>query len=93
MNGMWNALGMAQSVAMAASGAANAAYFAQRATRSTGGRRIAAVVLAAVFAGIALDGVVHLAGTVDAAVEVVRRAPLLVATLLTSALLRLGAGR
>ena len=93
MSGVWNALGIAQSVAMAVSGTANAIYFARRAARSTGARRIAAAVLVAVFAGIALEGIAHLAGHPDAAIEVVRRAPLLVATLVTSALLRLGAGR
>ena len=77
---------------MAISGTANAAYFATRASRSRGARHIAAAELRAVFAGIALEGIAHLAGFPDAAVEAVQRAPHLVAKPATSPL-RLGAGR
>lgn len=84
---------------MAAPLAAIAIYFGRRFIRSAGARRVAAAVLAGVFAGIALDGAVHLlpiaqvAGDAGATVEVARRVPLLLATLVTTALLRLGAGR
>ncbi len=93
MSGVWGALGIAQSAALAASGAVNAAYFAHRVARASGSTRIAAAVLLCIFAGIALDGVVHLSGHASAAVEIARRAPLLVATLVTTAVLRIGAGR
>ena len=93
MNGIWNGIDAAQSAAIAASGTANAIYFARRATQAAGARRVAAVVLVGLFAGVALDGADHLGGGAGAAADVVRRAPLLAATLTTSALLRLGAHR
>lgn len=91
--GFWSGAGLAQHAVMAVSGAANAVYFARRALMERGARRLAAIVLVAVFAGIALDGMAHLGDAPATAAEVVRRAPLLTATLITSALLVLGAGR
>ncbi len=93
MQNLWSGAGLAQHALMAVSGAANAAYFARRALVERGARRLAAIVLVAVFAGIALDGALHLGDASGAAAEVVRRTPLLTATLVTSALLALGAGR
>jgi hypothetical protein len=90
---MWSGLGIAQHAVMAVSGAANAAYFARRVATERGTRRLAAIVLVAVFAGIALDGALHLGEAPATAAEVVRRAPLLTASLITSALLVLGARR
>jgi hypothetical protein len=93
VQGLWNGLGIAQQVAMAITGAANAAYFTRRAFTEHGARRLAAIVLVAVFAGIALDGALHLGDAPAGTAELVRRSPLLTASLVTSALLVLGAGR
>ena len=93
MQGWWNGIGVAQQLAMALTGAANAAYFARRAVTERGARRLAALVLVAVFTGIALDGSLHLGEAPASASEIVRRSPLLTASLVTSALLVLGAGR
>ncbi|RLT41285.1 MAG: hypothetical protein DWI58_09100 [Chloroflexi bacterium] len=93
MNGIWNGLGEAQSAAIAASGSANALYFARRVATSIGARRIAAAVLAGIFGGVALDAVGGLGGGASEAVEVAQRAPLLIATLATNALLAIGARR
>ena len=93
MNGIWNGLGEAESAAMAASGGANALYFARRVARGSGARRLSAAVLAGIFAGVALDSAAQLGGTAATAAEVVVRAPLLVATLATNAVLAIGARR
>lgn len=93
MNGIWNGLGEAQSAAIAASSSANAIYFARRVVRSGGARRLAAAVLVGVFAGIALDSAGHVGADVAEATEVIRRAPLLFATLATNAVLAIGARR
>ncbi len=93
MQGLWSSIAIAQQVAMAITGSANAAYFARRMVRERGARQLAAAVLLAIFAGIAMDGVLHLGETPATAAEIVRRSPLLTASLITSALLVLGAGR
>ena len=94
MSGIWNLIAGAESAVMAASGGANAIYFARRAAGAGGARRVAASVLVGLFAGVALDGLSHLDGSLGGATaEVVRRAPLLVATIATTVLVRLGAGR
>lgn len=93
MLGIWNGLGEAQSAAMAASGGANAVYFARRAAHSTGARRVSAAVLTGVFTGVALDSAAHLGGFAGTAAEAAGRAPLLIATLATNALLAIGARR
>lgn len=93
MNGIWNGLGEAESAAMAASGGANALYFARRVARSGGARRLSAAVLAGLFAGVALDSAGHLGGSAETVAEVIARAPLLLATLATNAVLAIGARR
>lgn len=93
MNGIWDGLGEAQSAALAAGGSANALYFARRAGRGAGARRVAAAVLTGIFAGIAVEAAGHLGEGPLAAAEVVRRAPLLVATLATNLVLAIGAHR
>ncbi|MGE3857927.1 MAG: hypothetical protein AB7G21_13300 [Dehalococcoidia bacterium] len=93
MLGIWNGLGEAQSAAMAASGGANALYFGRRAARSAGARRLSAAVLTGIFAGVALDSAAHLGGVAGTAAEAVGRAPLLIATLATNALLAIGVRR
>jgi len=91
--GIWNGLNEAQSAAMAASGSANALYFARRVARSTGARRLSAAVLTGIFAGVALDSAAHLGGAAGSAAEAAGRAPLLIATLATNAVLAIGARR
>lgn len=83
-----------QDAAIAGSGAANAAYFAARAWRGTGARRLAAAVLLLTFAGLALDGALHLA-TAPAAPAAVAllRLPALAGSLAASALIAIGVGR
>lgn len=93
MNAIWNGIGATQSAGIAASGTANAIYFARRAAQARGGRRVAAAVLVGLFAGVAIEGAGTFAANAGAAGEVLSRAPLFAATLATSALLRLGARR
>ncbi len=84
MHGIWNGLGEAESAAMAASSGAYALYFA---------RRVAAAVLAELFAGVALDAARHLGAGANEAIDTLRRAPLLIATLATNAVLAIEARR
>ncbi len=86
-----------QDAAIAGSGAANAAYFAARAWRGTGARRLAAAVLLLTFAGLALDGALHLAAPATAAASpmagALLRLPTLAGSLAASALIAIGVGR
>ncbi len=86
-----------QDAAIASSGAANAAYFAARAWRLQGARRLAAVVLLLTFAGLALDGALHLVAPATAAASpmavALLRLPTLAGSLGASALIAIGAGR
>lgn len=93
MHGFWSGIAEAESAAVAASSGANALYFAQRVVRSSGVRRLSAAILTGVFMGVALDGATHLGDHANAAVEAVLRAPLLIATLATNAVLALAARR
>lgn len=93
MNGIWNGLGEAESAAIAASGGANALYFARRVVTSTGARQAAAAVLVGIFAGIALDSAGDLGSGAGTAADFVQRAPLLIATLATNAVLAIAARR
>lgn len=93
MSNIWSDVAGAESAAVAASGGANALYFARRVALGGGARRLAAAVLAGVFGGIALDSAGHLGPHAAEAAEVLRRAPLLIATLATSAVLAIGARR
>lgn len=93
MAGLWNDVSIAEELATAGTGAANALYFASRTLRSGGPRRVAALVLVALFAGAALEAGVPLvlgeAGPLAAAL----RLPVLFANLATFALIFRGAGR
>ena len=91
MSSVWAGVSTFEDIATAGSGALNAAYFARRAWLARGGRRFAAALLAALFAGTALASM-HL-GDGPGAAEVLSRAPLLLANLTASALLWAGAGR
>lgn len=75
---------VAEEIATAGCGGANAVYFASRAWRTRGTRRAAAAVLAALSAGQPHDP-----GLLDIAL----RAPLLAANVGTLVLIWLGAGR
>jgi hypothetical protein len=88
---VWYGVAVVEGVASAGSGAANAAYFAQRAYRERGPRRGAAALLSLLFAGAAAVSM-HAAGEADAAAAVAV-VPLLTANLAASALLWAGAGR
>ena len=72
-------VGAAQQAAIAVSGAWSALYFSLRAASGTGSRRLAAGVLALLFAAIAVEALagVPVASTTT---EVARRVPLLLAT-------------
>ncbi len=78
---------------MAGSGAANAVYFACRAVCAGGSRRIAALVLVALFAGAALEAAASLALGQTGALAAVVRLPLLAGNLAVFALILAGAGR
>lgn len=90
MQNVWGGVSVVEDVATAGSGAVNAAYFARRAWAAHGPRRVAAAVLAALFAASAL---VAVDSGAPGPVTVLAQAPLLVANLAVSALLWAGAGR
>ena len=72
-------IGMLQHAAIAVSGAWSAAYFVAQSRRGAGARRLAAGVLALLFAAITLEAVAGLP-VASTATEVARRTPLLLAT-------------
>ena len=81
---------VAEELATVGCGGINAVYFASRAWRARGTRRVAATVLAALFTGGALAaGQPHEPGVLD----VVLRVPLMAANVGTLVLVWLGAGR
>lgn len=55
MDGTWNALGAAREAATTGAAAFNAAIFAERARQGRGARRLASLLLVALFASIAID--------------------------------------
>jgi hypothetical protein len=88
---LWHGLGIAQQATLLAGGAANAAYFVHRALIERGAARLAAGVLGVLFGGVALEASARFesaGGTVD----IVRRAPLLAATLIAFAIVALPRG-
>ncbi len=93
MAGVWNAISIAEELATAGSGTANAIYFVGRAIRSDGPRRLAALVLVALFAGSALSVGVHLMPGESGVLVAALRLPLLLANLVTFSLILGGAGR
>lgn len=92
---IWSSLAFAHEVATAGSGAANAAWFAHRASRSRGPRRAAALLLALLFAAVALDAAAWLlaAAPGEARPQALLRAPLLAANLAAGLAIAAGAGR
>jgi len=79
VNGFWAAAGLTQQVAIALGGAWNATYFALRMRQGSRARRVAAGVLTLLFAGIAVETAAGVPVSATAS-EVVRRTPLLLAT-------------
>lgn len=80
MNGFWSTTGAAQEAAIAASSAWSASYFTRRALcAASRARRVAAALLAVLFAGVALEALAGLP-VADTTAEVARRVPLLLAT-------------
>ncbi len=93
MAGLWAGAAVTEQLATAGSGVVNAAYFASRIVRERGPRRVAALVLTALFAGITLDAGVRLLAEDTAAVAVLVRLPVLAANLAALTLICLGARR
>jgi hypothetical protein len=95
MHGPWTVTGAAEEAAIAASSAWNASYFARRAvarvstTGSERARRIAAAVLALLFAAVAIEALAGIP-VADTSAEVVRRTPLLLATVSVAFLVSYG---
>ncbi len=82
-----------ENVAAAGSGAVNATVFMRRAWHGRGPRRAAALLLASLFTGAAVDACAQLHTAEPDLVAVAARVPLLLASLATTALLMAGAGR
>lgn len=92
MNGFWTAAGAAEHAAIAAGSAWNAGYFVRRAWQASAPRRWAAGTLSLLFAGLAAESLAGLP-VADTTAEVLRRAPLLLATLAVSVFVTAGGGR
>lgn len=96
MNTVLNTCALAQAAATAGTAAFNTGYFGTRSMRAEGPRRVAAVILALLFGGVAADAAQGIASAMagDAtAATTLARVPLLVASLATSASISVGAGR
>lgn len=93
MAGLWAGVAITQELATAGSGAANAAYFAGRVVRERGPRRVAAMVLTVLFAGVSLSAGAQLLAGDPGAGAVLVRLPLLAANLAALAIVALGARR
>ena len=88
---LWYGLGTAQQVTLLMASAANAVYFLHRALIERGAVRLAAGVLGVLFGGVALEATARFEEA-GAAEEIVRRAPLLAATLVAFAIVALPRG-
>ena len=95
MTAVWNDISIAEELATAGAGTANALYFAGRALQGTvgGPRRFAAAVLVALFAGSALEATTHIALGEAGAVAAAARLSLLLGNLATFSLILAGRGR
>ena len=92
MSPIWSGVAVAGSLATAGSGAANAAYFAHRASRASGPRRAAALLLTLLFTAIAIDALAYLALAEPSAEGVLLRSPLLAANVAVGIAIAAGAG-
>jgi hypothetical protein len=86
MHGAWDTVVRVEDAALAGSGLANALYFARRIAGSRGPRRLAALVLATLFAGLGLDGLAAWLGLEAGASAAGLRAPLVLGSVATSLL-------
>ncbi len=93
MNSIWSGVALAEDVATAGSGAANAAYFAHRAAVTHGSRRLGALLLTLLFVAITTDALAHLALAEPSAEGALLRAPLLLANVAVGLAIVAGAGR
>jgi len=96
VNTLWNSYALAEAAATAGSAAFNTGYFGTRGARTGGPRRLAALVLALLFGGVALEAAqgaaLAMAGD-ESGAAALARLPLLVSSLATSASISLGTGR
>ena len=90
---IWSSVAVVNEVATAGSGAANAAYFAHRASRARGPRRAAALLLTLLFAATALDAAAYLLLAGPTSEGALLRMPLLIANLAVGLAIAFGAGR
>ncbi len=81
MPALWDEIAVAEDVATAGGGVANALHFARRAATGRGPRRSAALVLSATFGGAAVHAAAQLAAGGEGVVAALVRAPLLAGTL------------
>ena len=93
MNAVWDGIAVAVPSATAASGLANASYFAGRAAQAAGPRRAAALLLVALCGGAAVDAVAQLAGGETGAMAALVRLPSMLGNVATLWLVTLAAGR
>ena len=93
---IWSGFAIAGEVATAGSGVANAAWFAHRAARTAGPRRLASLLLMLLFAAVALDAAAHVlpgAPSWPSMQGALLRLPLLVANVAAGLAILAGAGR
>ena len=93
MHPFWTGVAVAEHVAIAGGGAANAAYFAHRLRSARGPRRLGAALLTALFAAVSLDALAALGFSEPGAADALLRAPLLLANAATGVVIAMGAGR
>ncbi len=93
MNLVWDGISVAESTATAASGLANAGYFAGRAARAAGPRRAAALLLVLLCGGAAVDAVAQLAGGESGAMAALVRLPSMLGNVATLWLVTMAADR
>lgn len=93
MNPVWDGLSVAVPSATAASGLANATYFAGRAARAAGPRRAAALLLVALCGGAAIDAAVQLVAGQTGAMAALVRLPSMLGNVATLWLVTMAAGR
>ena len=94
VNDVWGSLSAAEDTVVAASGLANAWYFANRARESAGSRRLAGTLLAALSGGAAAVALALLAGDyAEGWSGAVARVPLMLGSAATFVLVVIGRGR
>ena len=94
VNDVWGSLSAAEDTVVAASGLANACYFASRARASAGPRRLAGALLAALSGGAAAVALALLSGDhAEGWSGAIARVPLMLGSATTFALVVIGRGR